>query len=134
MIKVKWYNPEKTIILQKRDPGWKWADFDAAVDQYTSLARSVDHRVAIIVDCLDAPNPPSSSALGHYRRAADLKPENLVLMVIVSPGGFLKMMGEVFTRAAPGDREFLQFVPTMKDAEALCAEVLSPTASAGSAA
>ncbi len=133
MIKVEWYNPEKTIILQKREPGWTWADFDAAVDQYAALVRSVDHRVAIICDCLDAPNPPSSSALGHYRRAAELKPENLVLMVIVSPGGFLKMMGEVFTRAAPGEREFLQFVHTMKAAEALCAEVLGLPASGESA-
>ena len=71
-IKVSWFNSEKTIILQKREPGWTWEDFDAAVDQYVDMARSVDHKTAIIIDCLDAPTPPSSAVLGHYRRAGNL--------------------------------------------------------------
>lgn len=133
-ITVKWYNPEQTIILQKREPGWTWEEFDAAVDQYVDLARSVEHRVAIMIDCLDAPNPPTASALSHYQRADRLKPENLVLMVVVSVGGFLETMGQVYTRARAGEREFLQFVRSIAEAEALCSEVLaSPTSDAAPA-
>jgi hypothetical protein len=125
-IKVGWFNSEKTIILQKREPGWTWKDFDAAVDQYVDLARSVDHKTAIIIDCLDAPNPPSSSVLSHYSRAGDLKPENLVRMVIVSEErGFMETTGRIYTSVATGAGRFLHFVRTIEEAEALCYEVLT---------
>ena len=125
-IKVGWFNSEKTIILQKREPGWTWEDFDAAVDQYVDMARSVDHKTAIIVDCLDAPDPPSSAVLGHYRRAGNLKPENLVRMVVVSEErGFMGTTGRVYVSAAPDAGEFLHFVQTIEEAEALCYEVLA---------
>ena len=124
-INVRWYNPGKTIILQKRERGWTWEEFDAAVDQYVAMARLEDHDVAIIIDCLDAPRSPSSSALPHFRRADDLKPGNLVLMVIVSLGGFLETMGQTFSDTTSGVREFLHFVRSMEEAEALCAEVLA---------
>jgi hypothetical protein len=130
-IKVGWHNPERTVILQKREPGWTWEDFDAAVDQYAAMTRSVDHKVAIIIDCLDAPEPPDPHALNHYRRAMRLKPKNLVLMVIVSVGGFLENMGNIFVSSITPDRqEFLQFVRSMEEAEALVTEVLTPSASA----
>jgi hypothetical protein len=95
-IKVDWLNSEKTIIIQKREPDWKWQDFDTAVDQYVAMVISVPHKVALIIDCLDAPKPPSSSVLDHYRRADNLKPDNLVMMVVVSTGGFMETMGQVF--------------------------------------
>jgi hypothetical protein len=128
-IKVEWSNPEKTIILQKRAPGWTWKDFDAAVDQYVAMARSVDHRVAIIIDCLDAPNSPTPSALYHYQRAESLKPENLVLMVVVSTGGFLEEMGRAFDGARRGGYRFLHFVRSMEEAEVLTTKVLTAPAS-----
>jgi len=88
--------------------------------------------VAIIIDCPDAPNPPSSSVLPHYLRAADLEPENLVLMVIVNVGGFLEAMGTVFTNVDPGARSILQFVRSMEEAEALVSKVqASPASAAG---
>ena len=124
-IRVEWFNPEKTIILQKRAPGWTWKDFDAAVDQYSAMARSVNHKVAIIIDCLEAPDPPTPSALQHYGRASSLKPENLVLMVVVSKGGFLEKMGKAFTSGQSDAQELLQFVRSVKEAEALTAKVLS---------
>jgi len=97
-IQVSWFNSEKTIILQKREPGWTWQDFDAAVDQYVDMARSVDHKTAIIIDCLDAPTPPSSSVLGHYRRAENLAPKNLVRMVVVPDrAGSWKQLGAFTT-------------------------------------
>ena len=125
-IKVVWFNSEKTIILQKREPGWTWEDFDAAVDQYVDMARSVDHKTAIIIDCLDAPNPPSSSVLSHYRRAGNLTPQNLVRMVVVSEErGFMGITGRSYVSVAPGAGEFLHFVQTIEEAEALCYEVLA---------
>lgn len=119
-IKVDWCNSENTIILQKRAPDWEWEDFDVAVDQYVSLAGSVDHNVAIIVDCRDAPNPPSSSVLGHYRRADRMKPDNLVLMVIVSTRGFMETMGRILNPTSRRSSEFLYFVSSIKEAEELC--------------
>ncbi len=55
---VRWHNPEQTIILQKREPGRTWEDFDGAVDQYGALARSVEQAVVLI-------NAPSPSPLNH---------------------------------------------------------------------
>jgi hypothetical protein len=123
-ITVKWYNSEKTIILQKREPGWTWDEFDAAVDQYVDMAISADHKVVIMVDCLDAPDAPTTSAIPHYQRASKLKPKNLGLMVIVSVGGFLETMGQVYTRATH-ERKFLQFVRSVPEAEELCAKELA---------
>ena len=122
-IKVGWFNPEKTIILQKRELGWTWEDFDAAVDQYVDMAHSVDHKTAIIIDCLDASTSPSSSVLGHYRRADNLKPKDLVRMVVVSKGGFMETTGRIY-ESMTRDR-FLYFVRTIEEAEALCYEVLA---------
>ena len=129
-IKVDWYNPEKTIILQKREPGWTWQDFDVAVDQYVSLAGSVDHNVAIIVDSLDAPQSPTSSVLAHYQRADRLKPDNLVLMVIVTKeGGFMQTIGQIFGRVSSSVRKFLHFVRSIEKAESLCNKVLASESS-----
>jgi len=123
-IKVDWYNLEKTIILQKRESGWTWEDFDAAVDQYVELAKSVENNVALLVDCLDAPTPPSTSVLGHYSRAGRLRPDNLIRMVIVSEeGGFMKTMGDVYDSITRG--AFLHFARTMEEGEVLCLEALA---------
>lgn len=125
-VTAKWFNEERTIILQSYTGKWTWDEWDVCNDQVHAMMDSVAHTVHTIIDLSQSgPLPPGSftSCLSDLPRIPSATHPN---------SGYLVFIGTTFAHEALTDvisvffeevgRRFL-FTDTFEDVDVLLAEV-----------
>lgn len=93
MIHNDWLDEHKTIIIQTLSENWSWDELlSNNKTEIPQLMNQVDHEVHIIVSLEDSPNLPSGSALMKGKDAVTELPDNLGLLVIVSPDQYVRVL------------------------------------------
>jgi len=98
-VQVSWYDDAHTIVLQAFSPGWTWEDFDRAHDQTFALIASAGNAASFITDLRTAPSPPTPNIIGHLQRITRNLPATVTQIVVVGPGPFMRLMGDIFVNA-----------------------------------
>lgn len=82
-ITVFWETEKKTMVQLGFERAWSWAEYDKAVDEASSLIRSVPHNVGVIFNLLQGPDAPHEYATSHLLRSVNLIPSNATSLFIV---------------------------------------------------
>jgi len=101
MVENKWYNDEKTIILQILTDNWTWDELILSnKTDIPNLMATVNHEVHVIASLEESPSLPSGSALLKGRDAATGFPNNLGLLVIISPSKYVRVLVDMVSSIA----------------------------------
>jgi hypothetical protein len=83
-IQIKWYNDEKTILLETFESGWTVEDYRHLIDEAAQYLATVDHTVHIIVDgSHDTSHLPINMLRGGLAYAVRNVPPNQGITVFV---------------------------------------------------
>lgn len=100
-IDVSWDNTGQTIIRYQFGLQWTWQDFSQAVAQSNAMMETVAHTVSIIADFCSG-TPPPLGAMGQFKKAWEVSPSNLGVVVVAGGGAFINMMVSVFLQLNAG--------------------------------
>ena len=101
MIINQWYNDEKTIILQTLSDDWTWDEIlQSNKAEMPKLMGAVEHTVHVIVSLEQSPGLPSGSAILKGKDATMNFPDNLGLLVIVSPIKYIRVLTDMVSNIA----------------------------------
>jgi len=96
----KWFNDEKTIMLEVFEGSWTWQDFSECVRGAIEQIKTVSHDVMVIADYMDSDMMPVSGAsLRIARDVMNDAPENWKGVVIVSNNRLIQAMVSLFQNA-----------------------------------
>jgi hypothetical protein len=100
---VDWDDAEHTLILATISDPTTWDDFNRGVDEIVRLAHTVPHRVDVICDAGPTPMPPGSP-LPYLKRAFQLMPKNVGVVVSPITNVFARTMSTIVGQAYFGSR------------------------------
>jgi hypothetical protein len=121
-ISVTWGDSEKTLLLQVLQGHWEWPDFDAVMSKSNEMITSVDHTVDILGDIRESLPQVRGLGGGHMRRALDLMPDNLGVLIVVGRGHFMKILFALVVTMHEKARGRTFFVDSMEEGVALLTE------------
>lgn len=87
-VQVKWETPEKTIVLSEAAGLCGWDEYYTALQHVANMARSVGHRVDLIIHGLPGSETASESTSTYLQHALRSMPLNLEMIVIVNQSVF----------------------------------------------
>ena len=122
-ISVVWDNDEKTILRYIYGKNWNWADFHSAAKEAYEMLDTVEHKVNIIMDFLNAQLVPQGAITNVQRAFSTKRHPNINTTVIVgaSANNFLQAIagiGRTLSRSGANDWQ-LSFVATLPEAYTL---------------
>lgn len=100
MLKLRWDNPQKTIVrLDYFSPIHSWDEYRTAVNQANYMATSVDHRVHVIHNShgVTMPSGDKDRALEELNKTFRTLPQNVDLFISVTSTSLERRI----TRIAP---------------------------------
>ena len=125
-IDIQWGNPEKTFIAYTSKGQWTWEEFYAAVGKLSEMAKSIDDRIAVIMDLRESV-PAHGNALVHFRNAMRTVPENVTSLIFVGAVGFKGMLISMASKVIfPRPTMKFHFVGSLDEARKLAAQLREP--------
>ncbi len=124
MIHNDWLDEDKTIIIQTLSENWSWDEvITSNKTEIPQLMNQVEHEVHVIVSLEDSPSLPSGSALMKGKDAATAFPDNLGILVIVSPDKYVRVLVDMVSSIAIiNDQRKLKSASTIEQAQATIRE------------
>jgi hypothetical protein len=121
-ISVTWGDSEQTLLLQVLDQQWTWGEFEAMVSQSLRMINRVHHTVDVLGDIRTS--SPQVRGLGgeHMRRALDMLPDNLGVLIVVGRGYFMKTLFAMLVVLHEKARGRIYFVDSMEEGYVLLQE------------
>lgn len=124
MITVDWANAEKTIILWQNDGAMTTKEYQEALTQSATLAKSVGYPVGVIMDMRRAGGIPKNS-FALSKQIVEEQPANIALTVLVSNSIFWEKVWLVLGRFHPASHIInVRYVTTVDEAYELIAQQL----------
>lgn len=115
-IDIDWHDIEKTILVQRYNPGWTWDEFDEYNQITQNMIREQNNRVDVIANFTANTAIPFGHAMNHARSNMATIPDNMRYMVIVSPNAFIRTLVTMFNSLRRSDEKFVHCVSTMEQA------------------
>jgi hypothetical protein len=120
-IHFRWANGEQTLLLLTLEEGWTWAEYHDVVRQLATMIRQLDYTVDAVVEITSRVPFPSGSALSQLRQVARILPENIGVIVVVSPNPFVKTINNILIQMTPKLRQMVELADTREEAHAVVA-------------
>lgn len=117
-IHTRWFNDDRTILLETFQGSWSVADYQAMVDQAAAMLATVPHTVHIIVDATTSGRVPVNIISG-ITYAMKRVPANQGITVFVHVDVFINALIGLATRLNPRLGATLFSADTLDDALAL---------------
>lgn len=112
---VKWYDNEKTIIIQKFPETWTWEDFYEAVQETVEMEKTVSHPVYIVGTQPPKGQTPKGNVLANYNTAIKMHPDHMRFYILATDNYFTSVFGNIFLKTTPL-RTKVRMVNTFEDA------------------
>lgn len=120
-ISIRWYNPEKTIILWERHDQTTWDDLHLKYNDVYTMLDSVNHPVDIIFYSRVSSVP--SNALPYLTRLLEREHPNERMRVIVNASSHLMRLLDILMIRRADKTDKVYFVKTLEEAVALIRKV-----------
>ncbi len=120
-IHFRWADEEQTLLLLTLEEGWTWAEYHDVVRQVSGMIRQLGHTVDIIVENTARVPFPSGSALSQLRQVVRILPDNIGVIVVVSPNPFVKTINNILFQLVPKVRQITELADTREEALAIVA-------------
>lgn len=117
--KLNWDNDEKTLFRFEMEGKWTWDEYHQIVDEAFQMIRPLDHTVDVIVIGEPRMSLPSGSALAQLVRISRVIPNNIGLIVLVTPNGFIKAINRVLFRMSKRVGDMTVLTDTVDEAYAV---------------
>ena len=96
-ITVKWYNEEKTILLEIFEGQWTLVEYRQLIDEAVALLATVDHTVHIIADASTSGTLPGQMTTGILYAIRQI-PLNQGLTVFVDADLFTRVLIQIASK------------------------------------
>jgi hypothetical protein len=118
-IRFRWADEEQTLVLLTLEDGWTWAEYHSLVRQISETIRQLGHTVDAVVEITSRAPFPSGSALSQLRQIARVLPDNIGVIVVVSPNPFVKTINTILFHLSPKLRQMVELADTREEALAI---------------
>jgi hypothetical protein len=117
-VRYQW-SDDQTLLLLTLEEGWTWAEYHSVVRELSAAIRQLGHPVDAIVENTARIPFPSGSALSHLRQMMRVVPDNIGVIVVVSPNPLVKTINQILFTIAPKLRETVELADTRAEALAI---------------
>ncbi len=112
---VKWYDSEKTIIVQAFAESWTWEEFYEAVQETVEMEKTVSHPVYVVGTQPPKGQTPKGNVLANYNTAIKMHPDNMRFYILATDNYFTSVFGNIFLKTT-SLRTKVRMVNTFDDA------------------
>jgi hypothetical protein len=123
-ISVTWDNEQHTVVRLDVTDRWTLDELDTAIQEVYLLIAMVDQpRIAVIMHFVGGTVNPPEGVLSHARQLIARNPDNIHLTVVVSKGGFARVMLDAIFKLNRMSSRTLQLTTaeTLEEARAIAA-------------
>lgn len=117
-ITANWTDNSQTIIRYDFEGHWDWDMFYPVYEQVITMAKSVDHRVDVVLD-LRENNTFPKNVIMHIKNIADKRPKNMGKSILVTENRFALSLFRVARHLNHRIDKYFRIVPTFEEAYAI---------------
>lgn len=110
-----WDTPDQTIMRIYFEVPWTWEGYHAERTRAEQEMRSVDHPIGCILELPDQTNIGPQAMTGDTM-IGDSRPDNLVVLVIVTDKPILQGLIEIIARLSPSFAAYTTQATTLDEA------------------
>ncbi|MCU0514568.1 MAG: hypothetical protein MUE40_18595 [Anaerolineae bacterium] len=120
-ITVQWDNPEHTVLYQRLEDDWSWAELHAAMHQIREYLDAAAGPVDSLIDLTGMTKIPPGAV--HHVRPLLERHASTGVLVVFGANLFARMMAQMMQRIYPRSRDLLRVVDDEAAARAALAEI-----------
>ncbi len=125
-IRVVWDNEARTILRYDYGLRWSWEDFHAAEERMHAWLRATPHTVDLIAN-FEGGSAPPVGVFGHFKRAQEMAPSNLGMIVITATNLFIAALVRTYAEVYRPEGRGLMTASSLEDARRKIAELRAGT-------
>ncbi len=115
-IHYHWADDNQTLLMFTLQNGWTWEEYFATLKALVASIRQLEHPVDVIVENTSKIPFPSGSALSRLRQILPMLPDNIGVIVVVSPNPFVKTINQILFQLSPRVRAMTELADTREEA------------------